>query len=59
VTRHLAIIAPSGYERQLRRWVIQDLGSTNGTEVNGVRVGRCELHPGDHVGLGDERLRID
>jgi len=40
-------------------WVIQDLGSTNGTEVNGVRVGRCELHPGDHVGLGDERLRID
>jgi hypothetical protein len=40
-------------------WVIQDLGSTNGTRVNDVLVGRCELHPGDQILLGDERLRID
>jgi hypothetical protein len=40
-------------------WVIQDLESTNGTEVNGVRVGRCELHPGDHIRLGAETLRVD
>jgi len=40
-------------------WVIQDLGSTNGTRVNDVLVGRCELHPGDQIRLGDERLRID
>jgi hypothetical protein len=51
--RHARLVFRDGH------WVIQDLGSTNGTEVNGVRVGRCELHPGDHVALGHERLRID
>ena len=40
-------------------WVIRDLGSTNGTRVNGIRVGRCRLRPGDRVALGDTLLRID
>jgi hypothetical protein len=40
-------------------WVVQDLESTNGTIVNGVRIGRCALRPGDHVVLGEARLRID
>jgi hypothetical protein len=40
-------------------WVLQDLASTNGTAVNGVRVGRCELRPGDHLALGDEQLKVD
>jgi hypothetical protein len=40
-------------------WVIRDLGSTNGTRVNGVRVGRCRLRPGDRLALGDALLRID
>jgi FHA domain-containing protein len=40
-------------------WVIRDLGSTNGTRVNGVRVSRCRLRPGDRVALGDALLRID
>lgn len=40
-------------------WVLQDLGSTNGTVVNDVRVGRCELRPGDLMTLGDTQLRID
>ena len=40
-------------------WVIQDLGSTNGTRVNGRRVGRSQLRPGDRVELGTRVLRID
>ena len=41
------------------RWVLQDLGSTNGTHLNGTRVGRCELRPGDGLELGSARLRVD
>jgi FHA domain-containing protein len=41
------------------RWVLQDLASTNGTLVNGVRVGRCELRPGDQLVVGTARLQID
>ena len=41
------------------KWIVHDLGSTNGTAVNGTFVGRCELCPGDQVLLGEERLAID
>lgn len=41
------------------RWVLQDLGSTNGSRLNGRRVGRCQLRPGDELCLGDARLRVD
>ena len=40
-------------------WILQDLGSTNGTLVNGERVGRCRLLPGDRLVIGDHHLRID
>ncbi len=40
-------------------WIIQDLESTNGTRVNGARVGRCKLHPGDEVCLATDRFQID
>lgn len=41
------------------RWIVHDLDSTNGTEVNGFRVGRCELRPGDRMAIGDEYFTID
>ena len=41
------------------RWILQDLESTNGTTVNGWRVGRSELRPGDHLALGEAHLTID
>jgi FHA domain len=51
--RHARLLFRDGH------WVIRDLGSTNGTLVNGVRVGRCRLHPGDRVIFGDSPVRID
>lgn len=51
--RHARLIRRDG------RWVLQDLGSTNGTHLNGTRVGRCELRPGDELDLGSARLKVD
>lgn len=34
------------------RWTVTDLGSTNGTFVNGVRVRSAELRDGDEIRLG-------
>ncbi len=41
------------------RYVLQDLGSTNGALVNGVRVTSAELAPGDLIKLGDAELRFE
>jgi hypothetical protein len=39
--------------------IVEDLGSTNGTTVNGVRVqGAEQLQDGDVVGIGDVTLRV-
>jgi pSer/pThr/pTyr-binding forkhead associated (FHA) protein len=38
---------------------LHDLGSKNGTTVNGVLVTRCQLRPGDHLSLGEHRLVVD
>jgi hypothetical protein len=40
-------------------WTLCDLESSNGTKVNGLRVGRCALRPGDRLALGSERLLVD
>jgi predicted component of type VI protein secretion system len=40
------------------RWHLRDLGSSNGTWVNGRRVVEAEVVPGDEVQLGACRLRL-
>jgi hypothetical protein len=40
-------------------WILQDLHSTNGTILNGHPIGRCQLHPGDHLLIGEQQLLID
>jgi FHA domain-containing protein/uncharacterized protein DUF1707 len=40
------------------RWLLRDLGSSNGTWVNGRRVIEAEVLPGDVVQLGAHVLRI-
>jgi hypothetical protein len=41
------------------RWVVTDLGSTNGVKVNGRRVQEAVLQPGDELALGLARLRFE
>jgi pSer/pThr/pTyr-binding forkhead associated (FHA) protein len=38
--------------------VLEDLGSLNGTYVNGQRIGACLLQIGDEVQIGQFRLRV-
>ncbi len=39
--------------------VVSDLGSTNGTFVNGRRVTRATVRPGDEITVGTSRLRVE
>jgi pSer/pThr/pTyr-binding forkhead associated (FHA) protein len=41
------------------RWLIADLGSTNGIKVNGRRVDRAQLEPGDRITLGLTELTFE
>lgn len=41
------------------RWEVVDLGSTNGTEINGRRVSRGPLQPGDRITLGTRTLDFE
>jgi hypothetical protein len=50
--RHLKVTAnPSG-------WLIDDLGSTNGTWLNGQRITRQALSPGDRIQIGQTVLML-
>ena len=40
------------------RWILRDLGSSNGTWVNGRQVMEAEVTAGDEVYLGACRFRI-
>lgn len=48
ISRHHARLFTDDDER----WWIEDMGSTNGTFVNGLRITKTALQSGDHVKLG-------
>jgi pSer/pThr/pTyr-binding forkhead associated (FHA) protein len=50
---HARLIPRDGF------WVLHDLASTNGSYLNGDRVSRCQLRPGDRLALGQASLRVD
>jgi pSer/pThr/pTyr-binding forkhead associated (FHA) protein len=54
VSRRHAEVRPAG-----DGWVLADLGSTNGTRVNGMPVTERKLEDGDAIGVGDATLRFE
>ncbi len=54
VSRNHAEIRPRG-----QGFVVVDLGSTNGSRVNGVRVAEQDLVDGDEISFGSTRIRFE
>lgn len=54
VSRNHAEIRPHG-----EGFLLVDLGSTNGTKVNGVKVSQHQLRDGDEISFGNTRIRFE
>jgi hypothetical protein len=54
VSRNHAEIRPHG-----EGFLLVDLGSTNGTKVNGVKVSQQPLRDGDEISFGNTRIRFE
>lgn len=54
VSRNHAEVRPHG-----NGWVLVDLGSTNGTRVNGVRISSHELTEGDEIAFGNTLVAFE
>ncbi|MEZ5181175.1 MAG: DUF3662 and FHA domain-containing protein [Acidimicrobiales bacterium] len=54
VSRNHAEIRPHG-----NGWVLVDLGSTNGSRINGTRVSSQELREGDEIAFGNTVLHFE
>ena len=50
--RHCELVVVDGY------WVVKDLGSSNGTKVNGTRVTEQRLEPGDKLSVAKHDFEI-
>lgn len=58
--RHAVLrLESSTYLEGFREVVLEDLGSTNGTRVNGIAVTRQVLHPGDLIRIGRYELTFE
>ncbi len=59
---HIADKSVSSYHARIFTYLdasyIEDLGSTNGTYLNGKRIEKHTLHPGDVIKLGKHELEI-
>jgi pSer/pThr/pTyr-binding forkhead associated (FHA) protein len=51
--RHCELCVEGGY------WFVQDLGSSNGTKVNGTRVSKQRLDPGDKLSVARHHFEIN
>jgi pSer/pThr/pTyr-binding forkhead associated (FHA) protein len=54
VSRKHAEIRPHG-----DGFILIDLGSTNGTKVNGVKIDQHPLRDGDEISFGNTRIRFE
>jgi len=52
-------VAHARLRREGESWRAEDLGSTNGTFVNGERTPRATLRSGDRLGIGRVELTVD
>ncbi len=46
------------FDRRDGRWVVHDLGSRNGTELNGMRITEAEVSGGDRLRIGPAELEL-
>ncbi|OGV60189.1 MAG: hypothetical protein A2283_19705 [Lentisphaerae bacterium RIFOXYA12_FULL_48_11] len=53
VSRKHACLFPKGED-----FIVEDLSSTNGTFVNGVKISRCVLRNNDMIRIGEARIQF-